>query len=132
MRRARVSEGGLRAPPARQSVERAEGLIGWGRLQRGADKQGYAREEREQRADHRDVAEDQAGQRHPVARLAGLADLTACDVAADDRRDASYEPEEDLPDSAGQRVDGHGVRASIGRRDGPCAGSARMWTTSAA
>src|SRR5258706_16364744 len=83
------------------------------------DKQGYARDDRQQRADHADVAEDQAGQRHAVAPLAALADLAARDMPEDDRRDAGYEPEKNLADSAGQRGDGHRVRARPGSRGGP-------------
>src|SRR5258706_12297288 len=83
------------------------------------DKQGYARDDRQQRADHADVAEDQAGQRHAVAPLAALADPTAGDMPEDDRRDAGYEPEKNLADSAGQRGDGHRVRARTDSRVGP-------------
>src|SRR5260370_2533884 len=71
------------------------------------------------RSNHADIAEDPAGQRHAVARLAARADLTARDMPEDDRRDAGYEPEKNLADSAGQRGDGHRVRARPGSRVGP-------------
>ena len=55
-----------------------------------------------------DVAEDQAGQCHPVALLPGPPDLAARQVAADDRRDEG-EDDGELSYPADQGGDGQGV-----------------------
>ena len=72
---------------------------------------GQGGNEPDDRPQNPDVAHDQPGRGHAAATLAGLADLATSHVPEDDRRNASYEPEEDLAEAADQGGHGHLVGA---------------------